>query len=106
MATSLLIGVIRLYKRLISPLLPRACRFTPTCSVYAVEALATHGAWRGLRLTTWRLCRCHPWGGHGYDPVPPPRGGAHAEAGITARAEAGGESAEDAGASGRPEASR
>jgi putative membrane protein insertion efficiency factor len=54
---------------------PSPCRYLPTCSTYALEALEVHGAGRGLWLTTRRLCRCHPWGGHGWDPVPPPRKG-------------------------------
>jgi putative membrane protein insertion efficiency factor len=60
------------YRRWISPALPATCRFYPSCSGYALEALATHGAWRGLRLTVWRLLRCHPFNPGGYDPVPPP----------------------------------
>lgn len=50
-----------------------SCRYLPSCSEYAVEALGAHGALRGSWLTTKRLCRCHPWGSHGYDPVPAPR---------------------------------
>jgi len=67
-----LIGIlpIRLYQWCISPLLPAACRYQPTCSAYAIEAIEQHGLMRGLRLTMWRLLRCHPWGGSGYDPVP------------------------------------
>jgi uncharacterized protein len=61
---------IRLYKRFLSPLLPPACRFHPTCSVYALEALQKHGALRGLRLTLWRLLRCQPFHPGGFDPVP------------------------------------
>ena len=61
---------IRLYKRLLSPLLPPACRFHPTCSVYALQALEKHGALRGLRLTLWRLLRCQPFHPGGLDPVP------------------------------------
>jgi len=61
---------IRLYKRFLSPLLPPACRFHPTCSVYALEALHKHGALRGLRLTLWRLLRCQPFHSGGFDPVP------------------------------------
>jgi hypothetical protein len=69
--------LLRAYRLLVSPLLhflagPSAgCRFTPTCSRYASEAFALHGPLRGGWLTTRRLCRCHPWGGHGHDPVPP-----------------------------------
>ena len=63
---------IRVYKYCISPLLPPACRFYPTCSDYAREAILTHGVVRGGYLALRRLARCHPLGGHGYDPVPPP----------------------------------
>jgi len=62
---------IRFYRRWISPALPPTCRFEPSCSAYAVEALTTHGALRGTWLTVWRLARCAPWGRAGYDPVPP-----------------------------------
>ena len=62
---------IRLYQWTLSPLLPRACRFTPSCSEYAAEAVLEHGLLRGLALAGRRLTRCHPWGGHGFDPVPP-----------------------------------
>jgi uncharacterized protein len=65
--------LIRAYQLLISPLLPLSCRYLPTCSDYAIEALAVHGALRGGGLALRRLARCHPWGGYGYDPVPPPR---------------------------------
>lgn len=61
---------IRLYRRWLSPLLPPACRFHPSCSVYALEALQKHGALRGLRLTVWRLLRCQPFHPGGFDPVP------------------------------------
>lgn len=61
---------IRFYQYCISPLLPPTCRFTPTCSQYAIEALKKHGPIYGLWLITKRLLRCHPWGGSGYDPVP------------------------------------
>ncbi|MFY7778532.1 MAG: membrane protein insertion efficiency factor YidD [Elstera sp.] len=70
----LLRGVIHLYRGTLSPLLPRACRFEPSCSAYGLEALSLHGAGRGSWLTLKRLCRCHPWGGYGYDPVPPVSG--------------------------------
>lgn len=67
-------GAIRLYQWLISPLLPPSCRFLPSCSQYAFEAVGEHGALRGSALAIWRLARCHPWGGSGYDPVPPAAG--------------------------------
>ena len=62
--------LIRIYQYLISPLFPASCRYTPTCSHYAVEALKKHGLWRGGRLALKRILSCHPWGGSGYDPVP------------------------------------
>lgn len=68
--TYLLLLPIRFYRGYISPMLPPACRFTPTCSQYAMEALQKHGPLKGLYLTIRRILRCHPWGGHGYDPVP------------------------------------
>lgn len=61
---------IHFYRYCISPMLPRSCRFTPTCSQYALEALRKHGPIKGIYLTIKRLLRCHPWGGSGYDPVP------------------------------------
>ena len=64
-------GAIRAYKLTLSPLIGRSCRYLPTCSAYAEEALIVHGPWRGGMLATKRLCSCHPWGGSGYDPVPP-----------------------------------
>lgn len=64
----LLVGLVRAYQLLLSPHLGRTCRFHPTCSQYAIEALRKYGAVRGLLLTVYRLARCHPWGGHGYDP--------------------------------------
>ncbi len=66
----ILILPIRFYQLCISPMLPAACRFTPTCSQYAIEAISKHGAVKGLYLATRRILRCHPWGGSGYDPVP------------------------------------
>lgn len=62
---------IRLYRLAISPFLPPACRYEPSCSRYALEALATHGPVKGLWLAAHRIARCHPWGGFGLDPVPP-----------------------------------
>lgn len=66
----ILIIPIKLYKYLISPILPNACRYTPTCSEYAVEALKKHGPFKGLYLAIKRILSCNPWGGSGYDPVP------------------------------------
>ncbi|MEO8463848.1 MAG: membrane protein insertion efficiency factor YidD [Gammaproteobacteria bacterium] len=74
MARRLLIGSIRLYQLVLSPWLGRVCRYEPTCSVYAAEAIQTFGARRGAWLAAKRIGRCHPWGGAGYDPVPPPDG--------------------------------
>jgi putative membrane protein insertion efficiency factor len=65
---------IRFYRKWISPALPPSCRFEPSCSAYAVEALTTHGALPGFWLTVRRLLRCGPWHPGGYDPVPPRRG--------------------------------
>lgn len=65
-----LCGLIRVYQLLISPLLGSNCRFEPSCSAYAEEALRIHGVWHGSGLTLRRIGRCHPWGGSGYDPVP------------------------------------
>jgi putative membrane protein insertion efficiency factor len=64
------VGLIRLYQRTVSRLLPGVCRFQPTCSQYAVEALQRYGFWRGGWLALRRLSRCHPWNPGGYDPVP------------------------------------
>ena len=75
-AVAALVAPIRVYRRLLSPLLPPSCRFTPTCSQYAIEALEVHGPLKGLALAARRLSRCHPikWlgGSEGFDPVPPP----------------------------------
>jgi len=70
----LAVAPIRLYQYCLSPLLPRSCRFYPTCSAYAHEAVMAHGLFRGAALTLLRLARCHPWGSSDYyDPVPPIR---------------------------------
>ncbi|HAY89796.1 MAG TPA: membrane protein insertion efficiency factor YidD [Bacteroidetes bacterium] len=67
----LLLIPIRIYQKIISPFLPATCRYTPTCSSYAVEALQKHGPIKGLYLAIRRILSCHPWSGkHGYDPVP------------------------------------
>lgn len=66
----ILIGVVRGYQLLVSSWTPPSCRFAPSCSSYAIEAIERHGALRGSWLSLRRIARCHPWGGHGYDPVP------------------------------------
>ena len=58
------------YQQFISPFTPPSCRFTPSCSAYAKEAIMKHGPIKGLALAIWRILRCNPWGGSGYDPVP------------------------------------
>lgn len=63
-----LLGLVRIYQLIISPHLPSSCRYTPSCSNYAVEALQKYGAVKGLILSVWRILRCHPWAPHGYDP--------------------------------------
>ncbi|MBW4439752.1 MAG: membrane protein insertion efficiency factor YidD [Plectolyngbya sp. WJT66-NPBG17] len=67
----LLIGLVKGYRIAISPLLMPSCRFHPTCSQYAIEALETHGTLKGSWLSARRICRCHPFNSGGYDPVPP-----------------------------------
>ena len=69
-AARLLSLPVHAYRLFLSPWLGMDCRYQPTCSVYALEALERHGALKGGYLAARRLCRCHPWGGHGYDPVP------------------------------------
>ncbi|HEY9907881.1 MAG TPA: membrane protein insertion efficiency factor YidD [Thermosynechococcaceae cyanobacterium] len=66
-----LIGLVRGYRALISPLFPPVCRYSPTCSQYAIEAIENHGLLKGTWLSTCRICRCHPLHPGGYDPVPP-----------------------------------
>lgn len=63
-------GMIRAYQLLVAPIVPPSCRYYPSCSHYAAEAIAMHGPGRGMLLAVRRLLRCHPWGGSGYDPVP------------------------------------
>jgi putative membrane protein insertion efficiency factor len=72
-ASSVLRGLVRGYQLFISPLLPPSCKFSPTCSHYALDALARHGAVRGTFLAVGRVLRCNPWMEGGYDPVPPAR---------------------------------
>ena len=74
LAAQLVALPVRAYRLLLSPWIGHACSFQPTCSVYALDALARHGAWRGTALMLRRLGRCHPWGGSGFDPVPPGKG--------------------------------
>jgi len=64
------IALIKIYQWIISPWIGPKCRFTPTCSHYALEALKKYGLFKGTWLAVKRISRCHPWGGHGYDPVP------------------------------------
>ena len=70
MMSKLIIYFIKFYQNAISPHFPPACRYTPSCSAYAVEAIKKHGALTGSWLAIKRIGRCHPWGGSGYDPVP------------------------------------
>ncbi len=72
-AARLILGAILVYRYSLSAVLGRQCRFAPTCSEYAADAVRSHGALRGGWLGLKRIGRCHPWGGSGYDPVPPPR---------------------------------
>ncbi|QEY25145.1 membrane protein insertion efficiency factor YidD [Neisseria zalophi] len=70
MAAKILLALVRFYQYAISPLIPPRCRYTPTCSQYAVEAIKKYGAIKGGWLALKRILRCHPWGGCGHDPVP------------------------------------
>ncbi|MES2513895.1 MAG: membrane protein insertion efficiency factor YidD [Bacteroidota bacterium] len=63
------LAIIRFYQYAISPLLKPSCRFTPSCSQYGLDAINKYGAFKGSWMTIKRICRCHPWGGSGYDPV-------------------------------------
>lgn len=75
--SALMLALIWTYQHTLSRVLPPSCRFTPSCSVYAAEAIRTHGPFKGLLLACWRVLRCNPFGGSGYDPVPPPRRKTH-----------------------------
>ena len=66
----LMLALIRFYRRAVSPYTAPTCRYIPTCSQYAIEAIKRHGPLRGTWLAIRRIMRCHPWGGSGYDPVP------------------------------------
>ena len=63
--------LVRAYQIVLSPIMGGACRFEPSCSNYMIESLRTHGPFKGTLLGIWRILRCHPFGAHGYDPVPP-----------------------------------
>jgi len=86
MTAKILIGLIRAYQLTLSPLLGGSCRFLPTCSAYAIEALRAHGAARGTLLAARRLAACHPLGRSGFDPVPAPAFGGTHEAELAADA--------------------
>lgn len=94
------IGLLRIYRYLLSPLLGPRCRFLPSCSEYAMQALHTHGAMHGSWLSARRLCKCHPWHRGGFDPVPDPTGHPEAQGPVprfvpaSARQVPGGESAQ------------
>ncbi|MCS7047091.1 MAG: membrane protein insertion efficiency factor YidD [Gemmataceae bacterium] len=64
----LVILPVRFYQAALGPFLPKVCRFEPSCSEYFIQAVQKYGAWRGGCKGVWRICRCNPWGGHGYDP--------------------------------------
>jgi uncharacterized protein len=66
----LMIGLVKVYQYVISPILPNSCRYTPTCSQYAIIAIKKHGVIKGTFLAVKRIISCNPWGGHGHDPVP------------------------------------
>lgn len=68
--SSILIFFVRIYQYVISPILPTSCRYTPSCSVYTVDAIKKHGPLKGTWLGAKRILSCNPWGGHGHDPVP------------------------------------
>ncbi|HAS45420.1 MAG TPA: membrane protein insertion efficiency factor YidD [Microscillaceae bacterium] len=74
MLKAIFLFFIRFYQKAISPHFPATCRYQPTCSHYTVEAIQTHGAIKGMWMGLKRISRCHPWGGSGYDPVPPKEG--------------------------------
>jgi len=71
LASTGLIAMVQAYRLAVAPLLSGACRFTPSCSTYFIQAVQTHGCLRGTTMGLWRICRCNPWAVGGYDPVPP-----------------------------------
>jgi putative membrane protein insertion efficiency factor len=66
----IMIGMVKIYQKVISPMFPPTCRYTPTCSAYSIEALKKYGPFKGGWLSLKRFLSCNPWGGHGHDPVP------------------------------------
>ena len=66
----ILISIVKFYQYVISPILPSSCRYTPSCSIYSIEAIKKHGPIKGSYLSIKRIISCNPWGGHGHDPVP------------------------------------
>ncbi|WP_167629614.1 membrane protein insertion efficiency factor YidD [Listeria valentina] len=79
MLKKILVGLIGLYRKFISPLTPPSCRFSPTCSEYGIEAIQTHGALKGSYLTIRRILKCHPFHKGGFDPVPKKKSASHSE---------------------------
>lgn len=69
-AQAVILALIRTYRFALAPLMPMSCRFEPSCSAYALEAVSKHGPWRGSALAAWRVLRCNPFNAGGYDPVP------------------------------------
>ena len=67
---AVIILLIKIYQKAVSPWMPASCRYNPTCSSYSIDAFQKHGLWKGFVLTLKRIGSCHPWGGSGYDPVP------------------------------------
>lgn len=67
--SKIFISVFRIYQAIVSPYFPNSCRYTPTCSQYMIEAIQVYGFWKGFSMGMKRVSTCHPWGGHGYDPV-------------------------------------
>jgi len=70
MGKTIILAILKFYQRFLSPLLPRTCRFYPTCSTYAIQAIEERGILAGINLAVRRILRCHPWNPGGYDPVP------------------------------------